>query len=220
MSFKKLIVQPRERFSGWSHWAGVLLAVIGFAALIVMSWGKPVHLVAFAIYGTTLILLYSASAIYHSSHAEASTVAKLQKFDYVSIYLLIAGTYVPVCLLALNGMLGWSLLVAQTVLATTGVLATLFLKKVPSVVRMLLYLVMGWMAVLAVGQMQSTWPAPAVAWLVAGGIIYSVGAVIYAIDRPNLWPGKFSAHDLWHVFVLGGSACHFMLMVTYVARLA
>lgn len=217
---KKFISRPREPFSGLSHWLGVALAVIGFVALIVMSWGKPVHLVAFAIYGVTLVLLYAASAIYHSSNASEDVVAKWQKFDYVAIYLLIAGTYVPVCLLALHGAVGWGLLVAQTILATSGVLATLLMKKVPSVVRVLLYLVMGWMAVAAMGQMQSSWPPYAVAWLVAGGIVYSVGAVVYALDRPHLWPGKFSAHDLWHIFVLGGSACHFILMVTYVVRIA
>ncbi len=98
-----------------------------------------------------------------------------------------------------------------------GIGGTLLLKKFPEVLNIVLYLVMGWMAIVMVGYMGSHWPAYATWWLLSGGVVYSIGAIIFSLDKPHLVPGKFSAHDLWHIFVLGGAACHFLLMATFVA---
>jgi hemolysin III len=214
------LLRIKHPFCGLSHWFGALLAVAGTTALTLMSIGKPLHLVAFSIYGATLIFLYVASGLYHSIRAHGKGERLLRNFDHAGIFLLISGSYVPVCLLALAPVYGYTFLVLQGLCATIGILGTFFLKKFPGALNVVLYLVMGWMSVPALGYMLTHWPGSATAWLVAGGLTYTVGAIIYSLDRPHLVPGKFSAHDLWHIFVLGGSACHFMLMITYVARLA
>lgn len=210
----------KHPFCGISHWIGALLAVVGTVALTAMSWGKPLHIVAFAIYGSALILLYVASGLYHTVRARGKGERLLRNFDHVGIFLLISGTYVPVCLLALAPVYGYTLLALQALCAAIGITGTFALKKFPEVLNVVLYLVMGWMSVPALGYMLAHWPGYATAWLVAGGVTYTVGAIIFSLDRPHLVPGRFSAHDLWHIFVLGGSACHFLLMVTFVARLA
>jgi hemolysin III len=209
---------------------GVVLSVIGLIVLLVLAWGRPWHIVSFSIYGASLIFLYTASAIYHSFQGATSrsdyvtsarekvrALSRLQRLDHGAIYGLILGTYVPVCLVTLRGGWGWTLLGLETGLASFGVVASIFWKRAPDWLRVTLYIVMGWLALIAMGPLRTALPPSAIAWLVGGGVIYSVGTVIYALDRPHLWPGKFSAHDLWHLFVMGGSACHFVLMLRFIA---
>ena len=216
----RLSSKLKHPFCAWSHGIGAALAVIGTVSLILMGLGKPVHIVAFSIYGASLIFLYCASAVYHSLNAGESGERILRKFDHVGIFLLIAGTYVPVCMIALTPVFGYTFLVLQGVFALTGILGTFLFKKFPEILNVVLYLLMGWMALPAVGYMAAHWPAYATGWLLAGGITYTIGAIIFSLDKPHLVPGKFSAHDLWHLFVLGGSTCHFCLMATFVARMA
>ena len=210
----------KHPFCSLSHWIGALLALIGSSFLTLASRGKPLHLLAFAIYGATLVFLYVSSGLYHTITASGSKERLLRNFDHAGIFLLISGSYVPVCLLALSPPYGRPLLVLQALCAAVGIGGTFLLRKFPEILNVVLYLVMGWMAIVAIGYMSSHWPPYATRWLVAGGLTYTIGAVIYSLDKPHLIPGKFTAHDLWHLFVLGGSACHFVLMATYVARLA
>jgi hemolysin III len=213
-SFRRI----REPFSGLSHWFGFLLAVIGAVLLLVLAHGNLLKTVAFGIYGFSLIFLYLASSVYHSLRVSPAIEDVLRKFDHVGIFLLIAGTYVPVCLLKFSPKIGLLFLILQASCATIGIAGTFLLKKFPEVLNVILYLVMGWMSVFAFGYMESHWPIAAVGWLVGGGIIYTLGAIVFSLDKPNLVPGKFSAHDLWHLFVLGGSACHFIFMTSFVAK--
>jgi hemolysin III len=215
---KGMLSRIKHPFCGISHWLGAGLAVIGTVVLLAMAWGRPVAMVAFSVYGASLIGLYVASGLYHSLTCEGRKEVILRKLDHTGIFLLISGTYVPVCLLALSPRFGWTFLILQTTLALIGVLGTFFLKKFPEILNVVLYLLMGWMALPALGYIGANWPTYAIVLLVTGGIVYTVGAVIYATDRPHLWPGRFSAHDLWHVFVLGGSACHYALMTTFIAH--
>lgn len=223
----------KDPFCGLSHWIGVLFSAVGLIVLLILSWGHPWHFVSFAIYGASLIFLYTASAIYHSFQGtpsreeylnslgkKVSDFSRLQRLDHGAIYGLILGTYVPVCLVTLRGGWGWTLLGIETGLAIFGIMASIFWKRAPDWLRVVLYIVMGWLALIAIGPLRAALPPAAIGWLVGGGIVYSVGTVIYVLDRPHLWPGKFSAHDLWHLFVLGGSACHFILMLCFVAPLA
>ena len=196
------------------------MAVVGLVVLLILSHGKPWHTLSFVIYGATLITLYLASGLYHSLHLSDERVEMMKRFDHVGIYLLIAGTYTPVCMVALRGPLGYSILAAEWIMAAIGIWATLVLKKVPNVVRVLLYLCMGWLVMIDMPAVRAVMPPAAVAWLAAGGIIYTLGTIVYATDKPNLWPGRFTAHDLWHVFVLAGSACHFVLMCVFVVNAA
>lgn len=203
----------REPFSGISHAVGAGLSLVGLIALLVLAHGRLWQTVAFALYGASLVVLYTASTIYHSLWASPKGEARLQRFDHIAIYCLIAGSYVPLCLIPLRGVLGWALLGVEVGLAALGIGIVLGWKAAPDWVRMVIYLTMGWLIVAAFGPLRHVLPPAAMTWMVAGGVVYSIGAVIFATNRPNLWPGKFSAHDLWHLFVLGGSACHFMVML-------
>ena len=204
---------PREPFSGLSHLAGAFLSVVGLIALLLLSRGKPWHTLGFAIYGSSLIALYMASGLYHSLHVSERRLNRLMQFDHSAIFLLIAGTYAPLCLVPLRGGWGWSLLGAEYLLAALGIGCVVLFNSKPEWARVALYVGMGWLALIALPSLWATLPPGALWWLVGGGVLYTVGTVFYATNWPRLWPGKFSAHDLWHVFVLGGSACHFVLML-------
>jgi hemolysin III len=206
----------REPFSGLSHLAGAVLGIVALGVLVSLARGKPWHFSAFTIYGATLILLYLASALYHSLPVSERHVAWLRILDHVGIYLLIAGTYTPICLVALRGAWGWSLLGVVWGLALLGSLCAILWRTSQSWLGMGLYVLMGWLAIIAPRPLLESLTTAGFAWLLAGGIIYTLGAVLLAIDRPRLWPGVFGTHDLWHLFVLAGSACHFMVMLRFV----
>jgi hemolysin III len=166
-----------------------------------------------------LILLYLASALYHSLPVSERHIARLRVLDHVGICLLIAGTYTPICLVALRGGWRWSLFGVVWGLALLGSLCEILWRTAQCWFGLGLYVVMGWLAILAPGPLLQTLTGEGFAWLLAGGISYTVGAVILAIDRPRLWPGVFGSHDLWHLFVLGGSACQFVVMLRFVSPL-
>jgi hemolysin III len=189
---------------------------VALVVLVVLARGKPWHVSGFAIYGATLVLLYTASALYHLLPVSPRNLERLRIFDHVGIYLLIAGTYTPICLVPLRGGWGWSLFGVVWGLALFGSAVEIFWRSAPQWLGLVLYLVMGWVAVVALDPLTHSLPRAALGWLVAGGMVYSLGAVVYAIERPRLWPGIFGSHDLWHLFVLGGSACHFVLMLLFV----
>ena len=207
----------KEPFPGLSHWFGMLLSIAGLVALLLAAEGRLMHVVGFAVYGATLILLYLASALAHSVHCSPRVEERFNRFDYAAIFLLIAGTYTPICLVTLRGPVGWWLLAVVWGLAVVGVVGVVVGRGLKTWARVLLYVCMGWLALAALGRLLDTLPAAALAWLATGGVIYSVGAVVFVTDRPHLWPGRFAAHDLWHVMVLAGSACHFMVMLLFVA---
>jgi hemolysin III len=212
-------VKLREPFSGLSHLCGALLGIVALVVLVSLARGKPWHLSAFAIYGATLIVLYTASTLYHSLPVSERGVERLRMVDRIGIYLLIAGTYTPLCLVPLRGAWGWSLLGVVWGLALFGSICEVTWRSAPSWLGVGLYVVMGWLAVIAFGPLTRTLTGAGLNWLVAGGVVYSVGTVIYATERPRLWQPIFGSHDLWHLFVLGGSACHFVMMFRFVAPL-
>lgn len=209
----------KEPFCALSHGVGVLLSLAGLVLLLALAHGEAWRTVGFSIYGISLILLYTASTLYHTFRKTPCEGSWFARFDYSAIYLLIAGSYTPLCLVTLRGAWGWSLLAIVWALAIAGVATSLAWKTKPPWLRITAYVAMGWLVVFALSPLRAAWPAEAFGWLVGGGLAYSVGVVILAVDKPHLWPGKFSAHDLWHVFVLGGSVCHFVLMALWVAPL-
>lgn len=201
-----------EPFAAISHMVGGGLSIAALVILVVLAHGRPLHVVSFAIYGATLILLYTASALHHSIRH----VHQLQRLDHAMIYLLIAGSYTPLCLIVLPAAWGWSIFGVEYGLATTGVCLSLFWKRVPDAVRLVIYLIMGWLITIAIVPLRGLLTPAEWHWIIAGGLIYTIGAVIFALDRPHLIPGKFHAHDLWHCFVLAGSFCHFIAMLILV----
>ena len=206
----------KEPFSAISHYVGAGAALLGLAYLIYQVWHHTVAMVAFTIYGLCLTLLYVASGIYHSVDTRSKW---LQRMDHMAIYLMIAGTYTPVCLLAVRGVGGYAMLAAEWTMAAIGIVANIFFGGGPKRLRLTLYLLMGWMVIGFIPSLLKVLPVSAIAWMIAGGLVFTGGTVIYATGRPKLWPGKFGSHDLWHLFVLGGSACHY-LMILATVRLA
>jgi len=201
-----------ERFNGYSHLAGTGLALAGSAVLIVLAarLGDPWKIVSFSIYGTMLVALYLFSTLYHSVRGRAKDV--LRKFDHCSIYLLIAGSYTPFSLVSLRGAWGWSLLGVVWGLALLGILQEIWLTKGARVLSLVIYVLMGWLALVAVVPLWQALTPAGFAWLAAGGACYTLGIVFYATDH-KLRHG----HGVWHLFVLGGSSCHFFTMLFYVA---
>jgi len=212
----------REPVNGLIHLAGGLLASGGLIVLLATatSTGRMDQLVAFGIFGFSLIALYTASALYHLLPLSPLGVARLRRVDHMSIFVLIAGTYTPFCLLALDG--GWrvGLLALVWGLALCGVLLKLLWMDTPRWLSVALYLGMGWLAVVAAPALLRAVPAGGIAWVLAGGLVYSAGALVYGFKRPNPIPGTFGFHELWHIFVVAGSACHFWAVLRYIAVLA
>jgi hemolysin III len=205
----------REPFNGASHLLGLLLAGAGTILLLRMASG-PWQLTAFSIYGATLILLYGVSALYHSLPLSELPLRRLRTLDHIAIYFLIAGTYTPIALLTLHNPLGWTLLVVVWVIALGGIPFKLFYLDAPIWVSTGTYLGMGYLALVAVVPLARIVSINGLMWLVAGGLAYTLGAVIYSRERPDPFPGRFGHHEIWHLLVLAGSACHFAFMVYHV----
>lgn len=203
---------PGERFNSWSHLIGAVLALGAATLLIVIGAlrGDAWKVVSFAIYGTGLVLLYLFSTLYHSTRGRAKRV--LRKFDHLAIYVLIAATYTPFALVTLRGPWGWSLFGAVWGLALLGMAQELLIGGGRRRLSMAIYLLMGWLVVVAALPLAEALPTGGLAWLVAGGVIYTAGIVFYVFDeRFAHW------HGIWHLFVLGGSSAHYVAVIAYVA---
>jgi len=206
----------REPFNGASHLIGLLLAAAGTVLLLRMAKG-PGELVAFGIYGATLILLYGASTLYHTLLLPERPLRAFRTLDHISIYFLIAGTYTPVALITLHGRFGWTLLAAVWLIALAGIPFKLFFLDAPVWLSTGTYLAMGYLALVALVPLARAVSSGGLAWLIAGGLAYTIGAVIYARQRPDPFPGRFGHHEIWHLLVLAGSGCHFAFMLYHVA---
>jgi hemolysin III len=201
-----------ERFNSISHLAGAALALAGTAVLVVSAAqvGDPWKIVSFSIYGAMLVAMYVFSTLYHSVRGRAKNV--LRKFDHCAIYLMIAGSYTPFALVSLRGAWGWSLLGSVWALAVLGIAQEVWLAKGGRVLSLIIYVVMGWLALVAISPLWLALEPAGFAWLVTGGALYTVGMLFYAAD------GKCRhGHGVWHLFVLGGSACHFFTVLLHVA---
>lgn len=207
----------REPVNGASHLIGLLLAGGGTVLLLRMANG-PWQLVAFSIYGATLILLYGASSLYHLLPLSPRPLRALRTLDHIAIYFLIAGTYTPVALITLHDrFLGWSLLAGVWLIALAGIPFKLFFLDAPVWLSTGTYLAMGYLAVVALVPIAQAVSLSGLLWLLAGGVAYTIGAVIYTRRKPDPFPGYLGHHEIWHLLVLTGSACHFAFMVYHVA---
>ncbi len=212
----------REPVSGLTHPAGAGLGAASTAVLVrqAVGAGSPRRLLAVAVFGCSLVALYAASALYHLLPVSPRGVARLRRLDHAMVFVLIAGTYTPFCLLALEGRWRRGLLGAIWGIAAAGIASKARWMDVPIGLSTGVYVAMGWAVVPALPALSRAVPGRGLAWLVAGGAAYSVGALVHALGRPSLRPGVFGAHELWHLFVLAGSACHFWAMLRYVAPLS
>ena len=200
-----------ERFNAWTHLVGALMSVVGVMVLIVMTirMGDPWKIVSVSVFGATLILLYSASTLYHSLRGRAKLI--LRKLDHLSIYLLIAGTYTPFCLVTLRGAWGWTLFGVVWGLAVIGMLQEIKPRSEARIMSLVIYAVMGWVVVIAIKPLLERIETAGFVWLAAGGLLYTIGIVFYAFDsRFRHW------HGIWHLFVVGGSLAHYVAIAFYV----
>lgn len=194
-----------------------MLALLGAVWLAYVGRHDLLRLASLLIYGFSLVLMLSASAAYHLIDARPRLASILRTLDHSAIYLLIAGTYTPICLRFLTGFWGWGLVAVVWSLAIAGIGAKVFILNAPRWLTAGLYLAMGWLAAAGMREMLIHVPAGALAWLVAGGLLFTVGAAVYISRRPNFAPGVFGFHEIWHVFVILGCLSHFIVMAAYVA---
>ena len=212
----KPFARLKDPASALTHFFGALLSIVGLGVLVyrASAAGTVWHLVSFPIFGTGLILLYTASTLYHSLRLPPGPTSVLRKVDHIMIFVLIASTYTPFCLVPLRGPWGWSLFGAVWGLAVAGVVLKLLWIEAPRWLSVGLYLAMGWLVVVAAYPLVKAVPPAGLGWLAAGGAFYTVGAVGYAVKWPRLWPGRFAFHDVWHLFVMAGSLAHFAAVLT------
>lgn len=200
-----------ERFNAWTHLVGAILAFIGASWLIITAGlqGDPWKIISFSIYGGTLVLLYSTSTLYHSTRGQAKVI--MRKLDHLSIYLLIAGSYTPFCLISLRGPWGWSLFGVVWGLAVIGMLQEIKPRSEARILSIMIYALMGWIVLVAVKPLLQTLGTAGFAWLAAGGACYTIGIIFFAYDsRFRHW------HGIWHLFVIAGSLLHFIAISFYV----
>ena len=200
-----------EKFNAWTHLVGTILAIPGAIILIVLAAlnGAPWKIVSVSIYGATLVLLYSFSTLYHSLRGRAKVI--LCKLDHHSIYLLIAGSYTPFCLVTLRGPWGWSLFGMVWGLAVLGILQELRPQSGARILSLLIYVLMGWLVLIALVPLMHALGFAGFAWVAAGGLFYTIGIIFYVLDTRLK-----HAHGIWHLFVIAGSTAHYVAILRYV----
>ena len=208
-----MLKKLREPVNSLTHWAGALLALAGLAALLIVGWSTPAKIVSLLVYGLSLIAMFSASATYHMVRAKDRVLLILRKIDHSAIFLLIAGTYTPFCINAFDGFWKWGMLIIIWSLAAIGIIVKVFYIKAPRWLNAGIYVVMGWLCVGASGQMLATLPAWVFTWLLVGGVIYTLGAVVYSTKIFNFKPGVFGFHEVWHIFVMLAAAAHYVAVL-------
>jgi hemolysin III len=209
-----------DPFSGLSHLITSIAAVGGLVALLIVGWGDIRKITSLTIYGISLILLFGASAAYHLPKAKPQIIQILRKFDHSAIYLLIAGTYTPFCAIMFTGFWRWGMLTIIWSLALIGIGVKIFLIKAPRWLYTGVYLAMGWLCVIAIREMLIALPTGALAWLVIGGLAFTLGAIVYATKKMDFFPGIFGFHEVWHIFVILGALAHFIGIIGYIAPVA
>lgn len=210
----------REPGSAITHFIAMMMALIASTPLLVKASEtmSPTTMVAMTIFILSMILLYGASATYHSVTVSAKVLKVFRKVDHMMIFVLIAGSYTPVCMIVLGGTLGYTMLAVVWGIAIGGMLIKALWITCPKWFSSVIYIAMGWVCVFVFGRLLHTLSTAAFLWLLAGGVIYTVGGVIYALKLPifNSKHANFGSHEVFHLFVMGGSICHFIFMYHYV----
>ena len=207
----KFYSPTEERINVWSHGLGLVMCIIGLVLLVLraVSIGDVWRIVSFSIFGVSMVLLYSASTIYHSSKIPKLR-ARLNVFDHASIFVLIAGSYTPFTLVTLHGWVGWTIFGIAWGAALVGVILKIFFIGRHKVLSVVMYILMGWIIVIAVKPLIQNMSSMGLSWLLAGGISYTVGAVLYSLK------GMKYNHAVFHIFVLAGTLCHFITVYWFV----
>lgn len=206
----------REPVSGLTHLAWAILSVVGLVWLVLLTHDDTAKMITMVIYGISTLLLFGASAFFHLSHGSEQRLLLLRRLDHAAIYLMIAGSYTPFLYNLLQGPPRWLMLLLVWSLAVVGIVYKLFFLRGSSHISTVFYLGMGWLALLAAPYWLPLLDGVALLLLLGGGMVYSVGALVYMAERPNLHR-HFGHHELWHLFVMGGSVMHFLVIAYYIA---
>jgi len=218
MEIIQLIKRIREPFNGFSHLGGALTAFLGGIILLVVGWSGTSRIISMMVYLTSLVSMFSASAVYHLANVKPRIQVILRKLDHAAIFLLIAGTYTPICMNVFTGFWRWGFLSIIWGIAFVGIIIKVKFINAPRWLGTTLYVMMGWASVITFRQLGNL-PMSSLVWLIVGGVIYTLGALIYATKIFNFAPGKFGFHEIWHLFVLGGAAAHFISITVLVTSL-
>ena len=218
---KRNLTKVKDPGSALTHFIAMILAMIAAMPLLmkVVRDSGHLHVSALAIFILSMIGLYAASTIYHTLDISPQINQMLRKIDHIMIFILIAGTYTPVCMIVLGDKTGWSLLTLVWGIAIVGILINALWITCPKWFSSLIYIAMGWVCVLAITKILNSMPKAGFLWLLAGGVIYTVGGIIYALKLPffNSRHKNFGSHEIFHLFVMGGSICHYVMMYRFVA---
>lgn len=209
----------REPVNTWTHFITFVLSLAGLVYLIIVSRSSAAKVATMSTYGATLILLYGASSLYHWIRTSPKKVLVLKKLDHSAIYLLIAGSYTPVFFYGLSGGWKWAMLSIVWLLACAGIILKMWYINAPRWVSTSFYVALGWIALVPFIQLVRTLPAGAIALMITGGVVYTVGAAIYATKRLDFFPGRFGFHEIFHLFVIAGSIIHFIMVAHYIVPL-
>lgn len=208
-----MLKKLREPVNSLTHWGGAILALIGLVALLIVGWSTPAKIISLAIYGGSLIFLFSASATYHMVRVKDKALEIFRKIDHSAIFVLIAGTYTPFCVNAFTGFWKWGMLSIIWALAVGGIVVKIFYIRAPRWLNAGIYLIMGWLCVAASGQFLDTLPAWVLTFLIIGGVTYTLGAIVYMTKLFNFKPGVFGFHEVWHIFVLLAALFHYIAVM-------
>ncbi len=213
-----VFLKPKDAVSGLTHFAAIPLAITGLVLLICKSCGpaQPWHITTFSIFGAGMILLYVASTLYHWLYLSEKGTRRLKKFDHIMIFIFIAASYTPVCLISLRGGWGWSIFGCVWGVAVIGVCMKLFCGNVHRWFSTSIYIFMGWLVLVGICPLMHVLNTTAFIWLLVGGLAYTFGALIYAVKWPDPWPDVFGFHEIFHIFVMTGSFFHFWFFFKYI----
>jgi len=216
-----MLQKIKDPASALTHFAGCVMAALAAVPLLVKAAREPgrLYFIAMTVFALSMVLLYAASTTYHTVDSTDKVNRRLRKLDHMMIFVLIAGTYTPVCLIVLGDHTGWNLLGLVWGIALVGIIINALWITCPKWFSSLIYIAMGWICILAISKIIAALPSGGFAWLLAGGIIYTVGGIIYALKLPifNSRHRYFGSHEIFHLFVMGGSLCHYMMMYQFVA---
>ncbi|MBL0712106.1 MAG: hemolysin III family protein [Desulfosarcina sp.] len=207
-----------DPMSGLTHFIGIILAAIGLVILLTRPdraftvW----HAVGFSVFGGAMVMLYTCSTLYHWLPLTGRRRELFRKIDHIMIFIFIAASYTPICLVTLRGAWGWSILGTVWGIAALGLIMKLFWLNAPRLVYTLIYVLMGWVIVVGIWPLTRALAWPGLLWLLIGGLFYTAGAGIYAARKPNPWPRAFGFHEIFHIFVMVGSFSHFWMIYRYV----
>ena len=210
----------RDPVSGLTHLGAAVAAAFGLGLLLFLGRDSLAKEISLAIYGVSLVLMFGASATYHLIKAKPQVVLVFRKLDHSAIYLLIAGTYTPICLNFFHGFWQWGLLALIWSMALVGIAIKVFIINAPRWISAGIYLLMGWLSLSAIQEILRVMPAGALVWLFLGGVFFTLGAVVYVIKKPDFFPQVFGFHEVWHIFVILGCLCHYIVIAAFVATQA